>query len=97
MFVLVLYDLKLHLIKKYEGRQAEYPFRVTPQVLNINLPVNGVPRGGLPFRINVLSIWKVGLVNHFRTVRARSKTVTKFMDTIGHERILFGSDIPLER
>lgn len=48
----------------------------------------------LPFKINVLSIWKVSLVSHFDTARASSNRVMKLIDTIGHERILFGSDIP---
>jgi hypothetical protein len=71
MFVLVLYDLKLHLIKKYEAMQVK-----------------------LPFRINVLSIWKVRLMSYFDAARAGSNTVMKFIDTIGRERILSGSGIP---
>jgi len=50
--------------------------------------------GGLPFRINVLSIWKVSLVGYLDASRASSNIMMKSKDTIGDERILFGSDIP---
>jgi len=48
----------------------------------------------LPFRINILSIWKVSLVSYLDTARASSNIVMESIDTIGDERILFGSDIP---
>jgi len=32
-------------------------------------------------------------MSYLDTARASSKRVMKFIDTIGHERVLFGSDI----
>ena len=59
--------------------------------LKINIPHLGM-LGGNP--IDFLSIFKARENIYFDTALASQDTIMRFIEKIGHERILFGSDIP---